>query len=68
MPAKPPSAARAVTQSRIQALKVGRAVVWILVAMLLIVVAGVVYLMTADVPAPVTRVERVIPNDRLGSR
>ncbi|MGI4879792.1 MAG: hypothetical protein ACRYG4_20130 [Janthinobacterium lividum] len=39
---------------------------WIFVALLVIVVAGVVYLMTANVPAPTHHVERVIPNDRLG--
>jgi hypothetical protein len=43
-----------------------RVLLWIFVALLLIVVVGVVYLMVADVPAPVHHVERVIPNDRLG--
>ncbi|UAJ10771.1 hypothetical protein [Polymorphobacter megasporae] len=43
-----------------------RFLMWVLLAVLLIVVAGVVYLMTANVPAPTHHVERVIPNDRLG--
>lgn len=43
-----------------------RFLLWVFVAVLLLVVAGVVYLMVANVPAPVHHVERVIPNDRLG--
>lgn len=43
-----------------------RVLLLVLVALLVIVVAGVVYLMVADVPAPTHHVERVIPNDRLG--
>ncbi len=43
-----------------------RFLLWVLVAVLLIAAAGVVYLMTANVPAPTHHVERVIPNDRLG--
>jgi hypothetical protein len=43
-----------------------RVLLWVLVALLLLVIAGVVYLMVADVPAPVHHVERVVPNDRLG--
>nr|WP_295660546.1 hypothetical protein [Polymorphobacter sp.] len=43
-----------------------RFLLWVFVALLVIVVAGVVYLMTANVPAPTHHVERVIPNDRLG--
>ncbi len=43
-----------------------RVLLWVIVALLLIVVAGVVYLMTANVPAPTHHVEQVIPNDRLG--
>lgn len=46
----------------------GRLLLWVLLAVLVVVAAGVAYLMIADVPAPVTRVEHVIPNDRLGSR
>ncbi|QYE35864.1 hypothetical protein KZX46_07915 [Polymorphobacter sp. PAMC 29334] len=43
-----------------------RFLLWVLLAVLVIVVGGVVYLMTANVPAPTHHVERVIPNDRLG--
>ncbi|WP_419816634.1 hypothetical protein [Glacieibacterium sp.] len=35
---------------------------WIFVAIVLIVVVGMIYLATADVPAPVTHVEKVLPN------
>lgn len=44
----------------------GRLLLWVLVAIVVIVVAGVVYLMVANVPAPVHHVEQIIPNDRLG--
>ncbi len=44
----------------------GRLLLWIVVAIVVVLVAGAVYLMTADVPAPVHHVEQVIPNDRLG--
>ena len=44
----------------------GRLVLWVVVAVILIGVAGAVWLMTADVPAPTRHVEQVIPNDRLG--
>jgi hypothetical protein len=43
-----------------------RFLLWVFVALLVIVIAGVAYLMTANVPAPTHHVERVIPNDRLG--
>ncbi len=43
-----------------------RAGLWIVVAVVVVVVASLVYLMTADVPAPTHHVEQVIPNDRLG--
>jgi len=39
---------------------------WLVVAVVVALVAGAVYLMTADVPAPTHHVEQVIPNDRLG--
>jgi len=38
----------------------------LVVAVVVALVAGAVYLMTADVPAPTHHVEQVIPNDRLG--
>lgn len=44
----------------------GRVLLLVLAAILVLVVAGAVYLMFANVPAPVTHVEQVIPNDRLG--
>ena len=40
----------------------GRTVFWICVVIALIVVAGAIYLATADVPAPVTHVEKLLPN------
>ncbi len=43
-----------------------RLLFWIVLALIVILVAGAVYLMTADVPAPTHHVEQVIPNDRLG--
>jgi len=46
----------------------GRLLLWVLIVVLVIVAAGVVYLMVANVPAPVTHVEHVISNDKLGSR
>lgn len=49
-------------------MKNGRVLLYILLAIVALVIVGVVYLMVADVPAPVTHVERVIPNDRLGER
>ncbi|MGI4878515.1 MAG: hypothetical protein ACRYG4_13620 [Janthinobacterium lividum] len=51
-----------------RSVKMGRLLLWLLVAVLVVVVAGVLYLMVANVPAPVTHVEHVIPNDRLGNR
>ncbi len=44
----------------------GRVVLWIIVAIVAIGIAGAVWLTTADVPAPTRHVEQVIPNDRLG--
>lgn len=44
----------------------GRLLLWVLIIVIVIVGAGVVYLMVANVPAPVHHVEQVIPNDRLG--
>ncbi len=44
----------------------GRLLLWVVIAIVVVVVAGAVYLMTANVPAPVRHVEQVIPNDRLG--
>lgn len=44
----------------------GRSLLWVVVAVVVVVVAAAVYLMTADVPAPVRHVEQVIPSDRLG--
>jgi hypothetical protein len=44
----------------------GRVVLWVVIAVVVIGVAGAVWLMTADVPAPTRHVEQVIPNDRLG--
>ena len=44
----------------------GRTLLWVLLAVVAVAVAGTVYLMVADVPAPVHHVEQVIPNDRLG--
>lgn len=40
----------------------GRLLFWVFVIALLVIVAGVIYLATADVPAPVTHVEKVLPN------
>ncbi|QXQ06564.1 hypothetical protein KX816_00265 [Sphingosinicellaceae bacterium] len=40
----------------------GRTIFWIFVVIALIVVAGAIYLATADVPAPVTHVEKLLPN------
>lgn len=40
----------------------GRLLLWVFVIVLVIVVAGVIYLATADVPTPVTHVEKVLPN------
>lgn len=40
----------------------GRLSLWIFVLLLLIVVGGVIWLGTADVPAPTARVEKVLPN------
>jgi hypothetical protein len=36
----------------------------LLIVLLLLVVGGAVLLATSDFPAPVTRVEKIIPNDR----
>ena len=44
----------------------GRLLLWVLIAITVIVAVGLVYLMVADVPAPVRHIEQVIPNDRLG--
>ncbi|MBV8971784.1 MAG: hypothetical protein JO290_05785 [Sphingomonadaceae bacterium] len=43
-----------------------RVLFWIVLALVVLLITGVVYLMTADVPAPTHHVEQVIPNDRLG--
>lgn len=40
----------------------GRTGLYIFVALVLIVIVGAIYLGTADVPAPVTHVEKVLPN------
>lgn len=40
----------------------GRLVLWIFVVLLVIVVGGLIWLGTADVPAPTVRVEKVLPN------
>lgn len=40
----------------------GRLVFYILIAVVVIVVGGAIYLGTADVPAPTTHVEKVLPN------
>ncbi|GAB6054514.1 hypothetical protein JCM17960_33340 [Magnetospira thiophila] len=37
---------------------------FLLLLVLLLVVGGGVFLVTWDIPAPVTKVEKVIPNDR----
>jgi hypothetical protein len=44
----------------------GRVVLLIVVAILVVVIGGAVWLMTANVPAPVRHVEQVIPNGQLG--
>lgn len=44
----------------------GRSLLWVVVAIVVILIAGAVYLMTATVPAPTRHIEQVIPNDRLG--
>ncbi len=44
----------------------GRVVLWIVLIVVVLIAAGAVYLMTANVPAPTHHVEQVIPNDRLG--
>ena len=41
----------------------GRVVFWLLLIVLVVVIGGAIYLGTADVPAPVTRVEKVLPNE-----
>ncbi len=43
-----------------------RLLFWIVLVLVVLLVAGAVYLMTANVPAPTHHVEQVIPNDRLG--
>ncbi len=40
----------------------GRLLFWVFVIAVLAVIAGVIYLATADVPAPTTHVEKVLPN------
>lgn len=40
----------------------GRLVLWIFVVLLVIVVGGLIWLGTADVPAPTARVEKTLPN------
>lgn len=40
----------------------GRLVLWIFVVLLVIAVGGLIWLGTADVPAPTARVEKVLPN------
>lgn len=40
----------------------GRLLLWVFGIVLLVVVAGAIYLATADVPVPVTHVEKVLPN------
>ena len=37
----------------------------LLVALLVVVLGGVLFLVTWDVPPPTSRIERVIPSDRL---
>lgn len=44
----------------------GRVVLLLVVAVMIVVLGGAIWLMTADVSAPVHHVEQVIPNDRLG--
>lgn len=41
----------------------GRLVMWVLLIVVVVVIAGAIYLATADVPAPVTHVEKVLPNE-----
>jgi Flp pilus assembly protein CpaB len=43
-----------------------RAIVIILVAVLVVVGGGAAFLATWNIPAPSAKVEKVIPNDRLG--
>ena len=40
----------------------GRLVLWIFVVLVAIAVGGLIWLGTADVPAPTARVEKVLPN------
>lgn len=35
-----------------------------LIALLVVITGGVVFLATSDIPAPVVPVEKIIPNDR----
>lgn len=40
----------------------GRLVLWIFVVLLVVVGGGLIWLGTADVPKPVVRVEKLLPN------
>ncbi len=43
----------------------GRLLLWIVLVVLALVVAGAGYLMFADVPAPVTTIEQSVPDAKL---
>ncbi len=40
----------------------GRVIFWLLIIVVVVAAAGAIYLGTADVPAPVTHVEKVLPD------
>lgn len=42
-----------------------RTLLILVIALLVIVLGGLAVLATIDIPAPTTRIERTIPNDRL---
>lgn len=44
----------------------GRLLYWVLLLALIIVVGGAIYLGFADLPVQTTRVEKVVPNEKLG--
>lgn len=44
----------------------GRLLKWVLLSALVIIVGGAVYLMFADLPVETRRIEKTIPNERLG--
>jgi hypothetical protein len=44
----------------------GRSLLWVLLLMLVIVIGGSIYLMFAEPEVATQRVEKVVPNEKLG--